>query len=48
MGEYHHHKPTHHASTFEGCNTFKFNHDRSRITEIMGGCGVRARRVWRA
>ncbi|KAL4451240.1 hypothetical protein ABPG77_009312 [Micractinium sp. CCAP 211/92] len=34
LGEYHHHKPTHHASSFEGCNIFKFNHDRSRITEI--------------
>lgn len=36
LGEYHHHKPTHHASSFEGCNIFKFNHDRSRINEIKG------------
>lgn len=34
LGEYHNHKPTHHASSFEGCNILKFNHDRSRITEI--------------
>lgn len=34
LGEYHHHKATRHASSFEGTNTFKFNHDRSRITEI--------------
>lgn len=37
LGEYHHHKPTHHASAFEGANTFRFNHDRSRITSIDGG-----------
>ena len=34
LGEYHHHKPTHHTSNFSGVNLFRFNKDRSKIVEV--------------
>ena len=38
LGSYHEHKPSRHTSNFQGCNLIKFNHDRSKITEIIGAC----------
>ncbi|GAB4819953.1 hypothetical protein N2152v2_006999 [Parachlorella kessleri] len=35
LGSYHEHKPSRHTSNFQGCNLIKFNHDRSKITEII-------------
>ena len=40
LGEYHHHKPTLHASAFKGANRFRFNADRSRITAIDGAAAL--------
>lgn len=37
LGEYHSHRPTHHTSNFQGCNLIKFNDDRTKIKEIIGG-----------
>eukprot|EP00887_Chlorella_sp_A99_P000231 scaffold13.g231.t1 len=34
LGEYHNKRGTHHTSSFNGANLMRFNHDRSRITEI--------------
>jgi hypothetical protein len=34
LGTYHGHKGTHHANVFSGVNLFRFNADRSKITEI--------------
>jgi hypothetical protein len=33
LGEYHGHKPSHHASNISGINLMSFNEDRSLITE---------------
>ena len=35
LGEYHHHRASHHASVFEGINLIKFTEDRSAITEVQ-------------
>jgi carbonic anhydrase len=36
LGEFHSHRPSFHNSKISGITTFKFNKDRSKITEVSG------------
>ena len=36
LGEYHGHKASHHNSNFSGVSMFRFNDDRSKISEVLG------------